>query len=234
MHCPEHPHGELFEDYSRGDIICIECGLVIGDRILEPYQSPIYDEIYDENGPPVITSFVRKMAEKFHIFESIIVKAEEIYNKLKSIPIFKSKSEELCSSVSIFTACRICNSPRSFTDIASISNVERKDICRYYKILTQHCTDYKKAPNTSNISRYCGILGLPYLVEKDAEKKFIELKNLFGNRSPLTTSALSIYLCCQENKITIEIEEIANNVGLHPVTLAQLNRKFKRMCMTSA
>lgn len=30
--CPEHTDAHLIEDYHAGDMICSECGLVVGDR----------------------------------------------------------------------------------------------------------------------------------------------------------------------------------------------------------
>jgi transcription initiation factor TFIIIB Brf1 subunit/transcription initiation factor TFIIB len=32
IQCPEHPDTPLVEDYHAGDMICPECGLVVGDR----------------------------------------------------------------------------------------------------------------------------------------------------------------------------------------------------------
>lgn len=32
--CTEHPDAPLVEDYHAGDMICPECGLVVGDRFL--------------------------------------------------------------------------------------------------------------------------------------------------------------------------------------------------------
>lgn len=32
VHCPYHPEAALIEDHSAGDMICPECGLVVGDR----------------------------------------------------------------------------------------------------------------------------------------------------------------------------------------------------------
>ena len=34
VHCPYHPEGQLIEDHSAGDMICPECGLVVGDRYI--------------------------------------------------------------------------------------------------------------------------------------------------------------------------------------------------------
>ena len=32
VRCPQHPEAHLIEDYHAGDMICPECGLVVGDR----------------------------------------------------------------------------------------------------------------------------------------------------------------------------------------------------------
>ena len=32
VECPHHPEAPLIEDHSAGDMICQECGLVVGDR----------------------------------------------------------------------------------------------------------------------------------------------------------------------------------------------------------
>jgi len=33
--CPSHPEANLIEDYRAGDMICSECGLVVGDRVID-------------------------------------------------------------------------------------------------------------------------------------------------------------------------------------------------------
>lgn len=33
--CREHPDATLIEDYRAGDMICSECGLVVGDRVID-------------------------------------------------------------------------------------------------------------------------------------------------------------------------------------------------------
>ncbi|KAK7497007.1 hypothetical protein BaRGS_00011743 [Batillaria attramentaria] len=35
LSCPEHPDAYLIEDYHAGDMICPECGLVVGDRVVD-------------------------------------------------------------------------------------------------------------------------------------------------------------------------------------------------------
>ena len=33
--CQYHPEANLIEDYHAGDMICPECGLVVGDRVID-------------------------------------------------------------------------------------------------------------------------------------------------------------------------------------------------------
>ena len=33
--CAAHPDAALIEDYRAGDQICSECGLVVGDRVID-------------------------------------------------------------------------------------------------------------------------------------------------------------------------------------------------------
>ena len=35
VRCEYHPDAHLAEDYRAGDMICTECGLVVGDRVID-------------------------------------------------------------------------------------------------------------------------------------------------------------------------------------------------------
>lgn len=35
MRCPNHPNSLLVEDYRAGDMVCPDCGLVVGDRVVD-------------------------------------------------------------------------------------------------------------------------------------------------------------------------------------------------------
>ena len=35
VQCRYHPHSNLIEDYRAGDMICSECGLIVGDRVID-------------------------------------------------------------------------------------------------------------------------------------------------------------------------------------------------------
>uniref|UniRef100_A0A915CU44 Transcription initiation factor IIB n=1 Tax=Ditylenchus dipsaci TaxID=166011 RepID=A0A915CU44_9BILA len=35
LFCPAHPSAHLIEDHRAGDMVCPECGLVVGDRLID-------------------------------------------------------------------------------------------------------------------------------------------------------------------------------------------------------
>ncbi|PIO74888.1 TFIIB zinc-binding protein, partial [Teladorsagia circumcincta] len=35
VECPIHPNVHLVEDHRAGDVVCPECGLVVGDRLVD-------------------------------------------------------------------------------------------------------------------------------------------------------------------------------------------------------
>jgi len=39
VRCQYHPDAHLAEDYRAGDMICTECGLVVGDRVIDVGRS---------------------------------------------------------------------------------------------------------------------------------------------------------------------------------------------------
>ena len=36
--CPKHPWAVIFENETAGDLICTECGLVVGDRLIYRHE----------------------------------------------------------------------------------------------------------------------------------------------------------------------------------------------------
>lgn len=231
--CYLHPNAELYDDYRTGDVICTICGLVILDRILEPYENNLTykEENYDNFPNPKyilnIPSFLLEIAEKSHLTDSIIKTAVEIYEKINVLKCLKKISSEICCTVALFTACRKAGAPRTFAEISNSSNVPVKTICKYYKIVSNEIEEFKAIKFINNaglITRATTSLNLSYMIEKEAEIKYEELKAKFPNKSPNTLIAASIYLASLNNNKKISIENIANFIDIHPITLAHFLR----------
>ena len=49
VQCQYHPHSDLIEDHRAGDMICSECGLIVGDRVID--VSSEWRTFSNENNP---------------------------------------------------------------------------------------------------------------------------------------------------------------------------------------
>jgi len=234
--CYLHPNAELYDDYRTGDVICTQCGLVILDRCLDPYENNLiykeenYDNYPNENSLLVrlnVPSFLLEIAEKSFLCDSAIKTAAAIYEKINKLKCFKKVSSEICCAVSIFTACRKISAPRTFAEISNTSNIPVKTICKYYKIVANEIEEIKILKFTNNIgliTRMINCFNLPYMAEKEAEKYYKELKRRYPNKSPNTLTAASIYLSSQKYDIKIDKNKIAEFIDIHPITLIQFLR----------
>ena len=46
VRCQYHPDAHLAEDYRAGDMICTECGLVVGDRVIDVGRYVNYIQLF--------------------------------------------------------------------------------------------------------------------------------------------------------------------------------------------
>lgn len=51
LSCPDHPYAHLIEDHRAGDVICPECGRVVGDRLvsLKMFVSQVFVSYFLHN-----------------------------------------------------------------------------------------------------------------------------------------------------------------------------------------
>ena len=56
--CPSHPDANLIEDYHAGDMICSECGLVVGDRVIDvgEFLKFLFQVLQGPGGPRITTA----------------------------------------------------------------------------------------------------------------------------------------------------------------------------------
>ena len=48
VRCPNHPGANLVEDYHAGDMVCPECGIVVGDRLESSFNTQtIVTNVYE-------------------------------------------------------------------------------------------------------------------------------------------------------------------------------------------
>src|SRR5207245_1243768 len=76
-----------------------------------------------------------RFAEKLAVHQSVIEKAAYIYRKALERGLLRGRSITETIAASLYAACRETETPRTLKDIASVSNVKKKDVARSYRLL---------------------------------------------------------------------------------------------------
>ena len=158
MECPEHPLASLVEDYRAGDLICPECGLVVGDRVFEPWfrpppspasppsppspPTPASSRVRTHAQPRPLSSGnnnnrgafaqeIESISERLHIPAFIRTKAVLICLGLEP------KTEQLAAA-SLYYACRVDGCARSIGEICAASACSRREMISAMRRIRSH------------------------------------------------------------------------------------------------
>ncbi|KAK0422367.1 hypothetical protein QR680_007527 [Steinernema hermaphroditum] len=276
LKCEFHPDANLIEDHRAGDVICPECGLVVGDRLVDvgtEWRS-FSNEKSGGNDPsrvgapenPLLgssdlsttiavgfggsdgdqalanaqrksmnnkdrqmsqaMSVIREMSERIHLARPIQDLAARTFKEVLDSKILKGKNSEAQAAACLYIACRKEMVPRTFKEICAVSRVSKKEIGRCFKLIIKSLeTNLEQITSADFMSRFCGNLGLPHIIQGAATriaKKAVEL-DLVAGRSPISIAAAAIYMTTLaastgDKKSAKEIGEIA---GAAEVTVKQ-------------
>ena len=128
---------------------------------------------------------------------SVRADAAVIYRKAAKKNLIRGRSIEGVVATSIYTACRLCNIPRTLDEIAEVSKVSKKQIGKNYRFLSRKLNiKLKPTSPTDYIPRFASNLGL----SGEAESKAIEIINkardngLNSGRGPTGMAAAALYI----------------------------------------
>ncbi|VDN53527.1 unnamed protein product [Dracunculus medinensis] len=273
MSCPYHPEANLVDDYRAGDLICPECGLVVGDRVIDVStewrsfcneksssdpsrvgapENPLFGSAdlstsiavgfgASEDDQSLANaqrknmnnterqmsqglSVIREMTSRIHLPKSIEDNAAKIFKDVLDSKALRGKNNEAQAAACLYIACRKEGVPRTFKEICAVSRISKKEIGRCFKLILRTLeTSLEQITSADFMSRFCGSLGLPHIVQAAATriaKKAVEL-DLVAGRSPISIAAAAIYmasLASNEKKTAKDIGEIA---GAAEVTVKQ-------------
>lgn len=91
--CPIHPGVHLVEDHRAGDVICPECGLVVGDRYV------FLAFFYFFPGLNILKMILKNSLESFH---RVFLSSNRNNKHFRNYLVFTFKIFFLFSNISIF------------------------------------------------------------------------------------------------------------------------------------
>jgi transcription initiation factor TFIIB len=114
----------------------------------------------------------------------------------------------------LYAACRQEGIPRSLEEISDVSRVERKEIGRTYRYVSQELgLEMEPVDPKQYVPRFCSELELSEEVKAKAEEIITETaeQGLLSGKSPTGYAAAAIYaasLLCNEKKTQREVAEV--------------------------
>ncbi|KAJ8300570.1 hypothetical protein KUTeg_022089 [Tegillarca granosa] len=190
--CPEHPDAPLVEDYHAGDMICPECGLVVGDRVVDVgTEWRTFSNDKSNSDPSRVGSSENPLLDGGDLSTMIATgpgseqmtdefgkpmyrnrrtdRANTLFKQVNDGKALKGRSNDAIASACMYIACRQEGVPRTFKEICAVSKISKKEIGRVFKLILKTLETSVELITTGDfMSRFCSTLSLPNSVQKAA------------------------------------------------------------------
>jgi len=183
----------------------------------------------DRNLRQALNELVR-LKDKLAISSTTLERAAYIYRKAMDKKLVRGRSISAMIVSSLYAACRETGIPRTLKDVATASNVKRKDISRCYRLLHQELG--LKMPVVDSIQCIAKISSKLKITEKTKRyavkilKETQERKESAG-KDPMGLAAAALYLSCVKNGMPVTQRDIAEAADVTEVTIRNRYKSLK-------
>jgi len=165
---------------------------------------------------------LRVVASYLNLPNVIRDEASRIYNYVLQRGLVRGRSMESVIAACLYAACRSYNIPRTLDEIATASDVERKEIGRTYRFIIRKLgIKVTQSSPKDYISRFSSILKLSPKTQNDALKvlKKADISELTSGRGPAGIAAAALYVAALMNDEKKTQREVADVAGITEVTI---------------
>ncbi|MDL5363292.1 transcription initiation factor IIB [Halalkalicoccus sp. NIPERK01] len=182
---------------------------------LRKWQERIRTKDAGERNLQFALSEIDRMASALGVPRSVREVASVIYRRALKEDLIRGRSIEGVATGCLYAACRQEGIPRSLSEVAEVSRVERKEIGRTYRYVSQELgLEMRPVDPKKYVPRFCSELGL----NEEVQAKTNEIidttaeEGLLSGKSPTGYAAAAIYaasLLCNEKKTQREVADVA-------------------------
>lgn len=182
---------------------------------LRNWQERIRTKDAGERNLQFALSEIDRMASALGLTENVREFASVLYRRALEEDLVRGRSIEGVATACLYATCRQESLPRSLEEIEEVSRVEKKEIGRTYRYLSQELgLEMEPVDPTEYVPRFCSDLDLSSTVESKAEDIINRTaeKGLLSGKSPTGFAAAAIYaasLLCNEKRTQSEVAEVA-------------------------
>ena len=175
-------------------------------------------------------SELERLSSKVSISPPIREKAAVVYRKALDKGLVRGRSINAIAAAALYAACRKNGSPKSLSEIANASLVDKKDVARCYRLIVQEL-DFQMPISTpltyvSKIAEKNGISGktqgIAIAILREARQK-----RFSAGKDPMGLAAAALYIACVQNNERITQKDIAEAAGVTEVTVRNRYKALK-------
>jgi transcription initiation factor TFIIB len=177
-------------------------------------------------------SELERLKDKLGLSDVIIEKTAYIYRKAQERGLVRGRTISSVLAAAIYIACRESGTSRTLKDIASISNIKRKDIARTYRLLVLELN--YKIPMVDPIKCIVRVANKANLSEKTKRQAMnimhsVTRSGISAGKDPMGLAASVLYLSCMNTGESRTQTEISEAAGVTEVTVRNRYKNLKRL-----
>ena len=183
-----------------------------------------------ENDLGAAVAELEKMGDKLGVSQAVQERAAYIYRKALERGLLRGRSIQGIAAASLYAAFRDTETPRTLKDIAVVSNLNRKDIARDYRMLLREMDlSMPVADAAKNVARIASKVGMSEKTVRKAIEivRMTEEMEVSAGKAPMGLAASSLYLAGVLEGETRTQKEIAEAAEVTEVTVRNRYKGLK-------
>ncbi|QFU82806.1 transcription initiation factor IIB [Natronorubrum aibiense] len=182
---------------------------------LRKWQERIRTKDAGERNLQFALSETDRMASALGVPRSVREVASVLYRRALSEDLIRGRSIEGVATSTLYAACRMEGIPRSLDEVSAVSRVERMEIGRTYRYISQELSlEMEPVDPKKYVPRFCSELDLSEEVQAKANEIIDTTaeQGMLSGKSPTGYAAAAIYasaLLCNEKKTQREVADVA-------------------------
>jgi transcription initiation factor TFIIB len=171
------------------------------------------------------------LKDKLGLSDAIVEKTAYIYRKAEEKKLAKGRSIIAMLASALYIACRETETPRTIKDIATKSNIKRKDVARNYRLLISELDIM--VPIADPLKYTAKIANTAKLSEKTKRYAFNTMneaikKEIPAGKHPASLAATVLYVACKKTGEHISQDNLAEAAGITGVTIRSRLKELTR------
>jgi transcription initiation factor TFIIB len=171
-----------------------------------------------------------KLKDKLGLSDAIIEKTAYIYRKAQENGMVRGRTINSVLAASLYIACRELEVSRTLKDIATISNIKRKELARMYRLMFFKLD--VKIPMVDPLKCIAKISNKINLSEKTKRQAIsimndVTKKEISAGKDPMGIAATVLYLSCLKTDEYRSQIDIASAAGVTEVTIRNRFKDLK-------